>query len=456
MNLNFRQQSVGETTYLVLDIDDHILIDSFAMNMMLHNPIANIVQTQIIQINDNKQAQFNITALTKLSNRMATVRPKKEVLLIFNSILNAFEEADAYMLDMDHILLDWDHIYLDGQGNCLFLYLPFDFAYSRDKIDFLQEVVSRIRTDYQEKDPYLYDILNAFSRGAVRKLSDFRELIKKYAGILKEEPEKGKSFELPENVQKDNVQAVSSKPQEKEEKAVLQTAATKPEKKSSLSPKIPVINIPGREPGSKATRQEPAPGKKEEKKKEEKKAFFRKKSEKQSPFVIPKKQKEAKIVIAEAESRKISNPGEAFRNNVSIKEETMYESYESTIMMPEFAGGGNGNGEEGTVLLQETELAKQVWARLVRRQNGAIYRIDGDRVMIGSGEAADIRIENNHAISRSHVWIWRINGEYFVEDNQSKNGTFINGVRLQPKLKEAVCAGTILRLANEDFEFRMD
>ena len=117
---------------------------------------------------------------------------------------------------------------------------------------------------------------------------------------------------------------------------------------------------------------------------------------------------------------------------------------------------GNGNGEEGTVLLQETELAKQVWARLVRRQNGAIYRIDGDRVMIGSGEAADIRIENNHAISRSHVWIWRINGEYFVEDNQSKNGTFINGVRLQPKLKEAVCAGTILRLANEDFEFRMD
>ena len=116
MNLNFRQQSVGETTYLVLDIDDHILIDSFAMNMMLHNPIANIVQTQIIQINDNKQAQFNITALTKLSNRMATVRPKKEVLLIFNSILNAFAGYGSYSVGLGS--------YLSGRAGQLSVFVP--------------------------------------------------------------------------------------------------------------------------------------------------------------------------------------------------------------------------------------------------------------------------------------------------------------------------------------------
>ncbi len=456
MNLNFRQQSVGETTYLIWDMDDNLPIDSFAVNMMSHNHIANIVPVQIVQVNDKKQAQFNITGLTKLSNRMATVRLKKEVLLTLNSILNAFEEVDAYMLDMDHMLLDWEHIYLDGQGNCLLLYLPFDNTFNRDKIDFLQEVVSRIKPDYQERDPYLYDILNAFSRRAVRKLSDFRELIKKYAGVLKEEPKEGKSIALPENVQKGMVQAVNSHPQVKEEKAVLQTAAKKPEKKSSLSPKIPVINIPGREPGSKATRQEPAHEKREEKKKEEKKALFKKKSEKQSPFAIPKKQKEDKIIIPETENRKILSPDMAFRDNMDSKKEAMYESYESTIMMPEYAKGVNGNGEEGTVLLQETDFLEPVSARLIRRKDGVVYRIDGDRAMIGSGEAADIRIENNHAISRSHAWIRRINGKYFVEDNQSKNGTFVNGMRLQPKIKEAVCAGSILRLANEDFEFVLD
>ena len=97
MNLNFRQQSVGETTYLIWDMDDNLPIDSFAVNMMSHNHIANIVPVQIVQVNDKKQAQFNITGLTKLSNRMATVRLKKEVLLTLNSILNAFEEVDAYM-----------------------------------------------------------------------------------------------------------------------------------------------------------------------------------------------------------------------------------------------------------------------------------------------------------------------------------------------------------------------
>ena len=57
MNLNFKQQSVGETVYLVLDIDDansagSFEIDTFAMNMMAHNRIANIVQAQIVRINE--------------------------------------------------------------------------------------------------------------------------------------------------------------------------------------------------------------------------------------------------------------------------------------------------------------------------------------------------------------------------------------------------------------------
>ena len=177
MNLNFRQQSVGETTYLVFDLEDSLAIDTFAMNMMAYNRIGNIVQTQIVQINERRQAQFNVTGLVKTNSRMSVVRSKKEVLLVFNSILNAFEEADAYMLDMDHLLMNWDYIYMDREGSCQLLYLPFEHGFRRDKIDFLQEVVSRIQPDFQEKDPYLYDILNAFSRGAVRKLSDFRVLM---------------------------------------------------------------------------------------------------------------------------------------------------------------------------------------------------------------------------------------------------------------------------------------
>lgn len=91
-------------------------------------------------------------------------RPKREVLGILNSILNAFEEVDAYMLDMNHLFLDWEYIYMDGQENCMLMYLPFDHGFHKDKIEFLQEIVGRIQPDFQEKDPYLFDIMNAFSR----------------------------------------------------------------------------------------------------------------------------------------------------------------------------------------------------------------------------------------------------------------------------------------------------
>lgn len=63
MDLDFKQQSVGETVYLVFDIDDAcdaepFEIDTFAMNMMAHNRIANIVQAQIVRINE--KGSFNL------------------------------------------------------------------------------------------------------------------------------------------------------------------------------------------------------------------------------------------------------------------------------------------------------------------------------------------------------------------------------------------------------------
>ncbi|MCI9662590.1 MAG: FHA domain-containing protein [Lachnospiraceae bacterium] len=460
MNLNFRQQSVGETTYLVFDLEDGLVIDTFAMNMMTHNRIGNIVPTQIVQINEKRQAQFNITGLMKINSRMSVVRPKKEVLMVFNSILNAFEEADAYMLDMDHLLLDWDHIYMDREGNSLLLYLPFDHGFVRDKMDFLQEAVSRIQPDFQEKDPYLFDILNAFSRGAVQKLSDFRELIKKSAGPVPDEsgkevraaqaetPPESRSLESPRREDMSAPKAPLKTPD--------QTPVPVPEKKRQGSPsaasRIPVINIPGREPGAKPKSEEqekPAVPKPPKKAKAEKKGFL-------SSFAVPKKQKENKLSVAVPKSTEIPENRQAAEPDASGRgRDDMYESYESTVLMEEPAQRRDSE-PEGTVLLEEEGTVWQISARLVRRQGGFTYRIDRDRITVGSGMSADIRIEDNHAVSRSHALIQYVNGEFYIEDNQSKNGSFLDGKRLQPGARELLSDGMVVRLANEEFEFFRD
>lgn len=460
MNLNFKQQSVGETVYLVLDMEDGWEIDSFAINMMARNHMSNIIQTQMTQINERQQVQFNITGLVKLNSRIARPRPKKEVLSVLNSILNAFEEADAYMLDMGHLFLEWEYIYLDGQGNCMFLYLPFTSFSGKDKIVFLQDTVSRIQPDYQEKDPYLFDISNAFSRGAIQKLSDFREIIKKSAGTApkgyREEKETEPGTEAPlQNpetgalkMQKENT--VWQEEEKKTDRKIDKIEEKKPEKKTSGVSRIPVINIPGREPGAKTVPPQQEPDKKEKKKneksKEKKGLFSRKETSKQSTFFIPGKKKEEETEVQE-QVYPVEPIEQGSPNN-------MYRGYENTVIIQETAAMHRGS--ESTVILEEPEAASILPAGLLRRQDGCRYPIKGDRVMVGSGTSADICISNNNAISRSHAVILCMNGSYFIEDNQSKNGSFVNGRRLLPGNREPLYDGMILRFANEDFEFFKD
>ncbi|MCM1121383.1 MAG: FHA domain-containing protein [Eubacterium sp.] len=421
MNVNLKQQNVGETIYLVWEIaDTNLRVDSFAMKMMSYNHIANITPTQVVQMDDRRQVQFNITGLTKVNSIAATIMPKKEALALFNSILNAFDEMEAYMLDTDHVLLDWDYVYLDRQQNCVFLYLPFDSAVGKDKIDFLHEVVSRIKPDYQEQDHYLYDILNAFSRGAIHTTSDFRELIKKSAGTTGGGQRKEQRIE-PSKEASMQEQLVRLETSNKEERMV-------PLKRTSTNSRMPVMNIPGRETGVKMTAKEPE-----------------KKKKSQFSFAISRRQKASSAEHLQEESKTYTAGFQQERQDLDTSNKEMYERYEDTMIMPIYA---NLSGSEA-----ETAFAVSPSARLVRKKNGEAYFVEGDRVMIGSGTAADICVTYNNTISRSHAFICYINGQYYLEDNHSRNGSFINGVRLQAGKQEPVYSGMTIRLSNEEFTF---
>lgn len=457
MNLNFKQQSVGETVYLVFDIDndldaDYFEIDTFAMNMMAHNRIANIVQAQIVRIDEKRQLQFNITGLVKLNGRISMPKPKREVLGILNSILNAFEEVDAYMLDMDHLFLDWEYIYLDGQENCMLMYLPFDHGFHKDKIAFLQEVVSRIQPDYQEKDPYLFDIMNAFSRGAIQKLSDFREMIKKSANAAKEVEKEEKKEESPSQ---EAIPSVSRSL--KKEETDFQETEKKAVKKTSGNPKIPLINIPGKGTKEKGTTEKEIKEIKEkktkEKKKKEKAGIFKKSNERQNLLSIPGKKKVGEATV-QSENRKNVAMQEEFSGDMRNRQSEMYEEYEMTVMIKEPAVMQKDGGE--TIMLEQTDQFVHASAGLIRKKDGTFYRIEGNRTVIGSDSAANICIYGNGAISRRHAVLTFENGNYYIEDNGSKNGSFIDENRLLPGSRRQLSDGMVIRMANEDFEFSKD
>ena len=65
----------------------------------------------------------------------------------------------------------------------------------------------------------------------------------------------------------------------------------------------------------------------------------------------------------------------------------------------------------------------------------------------------DYAIYGNDKVSRNHAEIICQSGRYLLKDNQSRNGTFLNGHRIDPNRPEELKNGDQIRLYNESFMF---
>lgn len=81
--------------------------------------------------------------------------------------------------------------------------------------------------------------------------------------------------------------------------------------------------------------------------------------------------------------------------------------------------------------------------------NKPVFRIGKER------SYSDYFVANNDKVSRSHADIITRSGRFFVVDLNSKNGTFVNGNAIPVQQEVEIFDGDRLRLANEEFEFRI-
>lgn len=56
-----------------------------------------------------------------------------------------------------------------------------------------------------------------------------------------------------------------------------------------------------------------------------------------------------------------------------------------------------------------------------------IYPFHGDQITIGRGRDNDIQIKNDSKVSRYHCKVYRRGDNFYIEDNQSSNGSLVNG-----------------------------
>ncbi len=90
----------------------------------------------------------------------------------------------------------------------------------------------------------------------------------------------------------------------------------------------------------------------------------------------------------------------------------------------------------------------------VRKKTNEEIIVASDEFKLGRSKAhADYALENNTAISRVHCIVVRKNGVSYIKDNNSSNGTYVNGKKLAPGEEVLLKNKTEIKLGDEELVF---
>ena len=119
-------------------------------------------------------------------------------------------------------------------------------------------------------------------------------------------------------------------------------------------------------------------------------------------------------------------------------------NYETTVLQDELPASGG-------------HLFKNisVFPTLRRIKTGEVIEVNQNSFVIGSVEnSVDYCITGNTNISRKHACIMKFEDGYYLQDLDTTNGTFVNGMRVMSGRYVKISSGSVIRLAEEEFEFK--
>jgi hypothetical protein len=121
-----------------------------------------------------------------------------------------------------------------------------------------------------------------------------------------------------------------------------------------------------------------------------------------------------------------------------------------------YAFDSGSDFDEETQIFGYEPLSQQLRPHLVRKKNNELIPIGKNIFRLGRDkEFADYTIDGNKYVGHSHCHIITRNGEYFVVDDNSKKHTFLDGMMIQCGSEEKIVHEQIIRLADEEFVFRL-
>lgn len=488
-NFSIAYQNDSTASYLVIKAENNIPVINYQVIMLLNNKINGLLDFSMNYIEENLNCFYNVTSKCTLSGFISRKRfSRNEFLLTILSIINNLYHMKDFLLYENNILLDEKFIFVDPDSMSIyFAYLPFKNCENDVKTFFTRLIFNLIKFNEEISDNYIQRILEEMKKelfnlcslkllienllGEDIKNSDPGTCIANYADgragtasgeVFDKKPDivaKGK-IKIPKVI---NTAADSKAAYPKEidpdrifkkirpagsiknsDNSGSQTHEVKISSGSVIifilqiflvmsyvltlnsniitksdSPKITVLLLS---------------------------FIFIAADILIIRLILEKKRKAGKLIKYEPLkfiALKMKGEGELknkeYHDSTADKPSLNYQPLEENAYKGE------------TMILKKKDTGNNPY--LQEKEGGEKIIINSNSFMIGRIENFVNYVIDNSAVGKIHAEITNENGEFFVMDCNSRNGTFLNDIRLVSNTKNKIRYNDILRLANKEYIF---
>ncbi len=495
INLNIKNEDNKRYAEYKLIASDQI--DNLTLGMLKNNDIEGLAPEKAIQRDEDKFFRFDISNTVTLTEYLGESVKKEKVLKAFYGIAVAIKVGMEYMINWTSYILDNDSIYVNPESDAVQIICVPLIARMNDgnTCQFFKNILFTAQFDEDEDGDYvgkLITMLNPKTFTLEKWIEELENLLEIEHRVFEdniiidddseettevsaeetaeekaETPVKEPAAETPAE---ESEETEASAEAQEEESETEETA----EEKAETPAKEPTAETPAEEKESEETEvsaEEQAEAQEEESETEETAEEKAETPAKEPAAETPAEEKEASAEeqaeaqeeepeTEETAEEKAETPAEESASEVPAEEaEKATEELvaeESAVPVHE-SHVEQKKGGLRKFLTQPIKFGskKETPRPYLQTKAGAVFHIEKEKFSIGSSTGADYVIQHDDTVKPIHAYILKEGEEYFLMDNESVTGTFMNGVQLMTKEKYPLPKVVHIRIGNEEFDFNL-
>ncbi|MEH7381271.1 DUF6382 domain-containing protein [Bacillus sp. JJ1533] len=408
-------ENYGVSKFIFYKVPSEIRVDFTEADKLKNNKVPGLLPCVVINKEDEGYFRYDLVSEQTLAQQTTNVLNKEQIHSFFTNIVETLIETERLGLNVNNFVFDENYIFIDNFSNRLILlYMPIKNNIF-EKVSIREFFTSFLHShSYDENDDLTY-FVRLHNYFATAEEINLYALQKKLHELLLNKPASPESFKkLPiqdEEPRTPNYYSPGSEIKVSEENGAITSEYSSKRSDKKTSQKLEI------------------------------------EEEVQYKRITRTELGEGNSLLAGGTSINIKpNVGSPISFDTDDPEEEEGTTVLTAIKEPE--------EEEGTTALGVGTSFHQQLPFLVTATQEKIM-VSKKVFKIGRDPQQTDYTSKNKVVGRVHAELITENGEYFIVDQESRNGSYVNGVKLVPKNKVKIKHEDKIKLANEEFEFRL-